>query len=207
MPFSPSVFRVTTRMQSHTRPTQASECTCCSERHFGLKRQVLYTGSRQATEYSNKTFKTHILCLIGLTCILGLCASSSEYTGTRAWLLYRVTFGLLLEQLVVPSPVALTAPFLCFVQEVQDEAQWEEADRGGEEAIPGARAHQGARHRLPPEGAGGVAPGDRPQRMAGQQQYVSGSLALASLTPAYSSANRSRERSLRQQFPILFLKI
>ncbi|KAM5316796.1 MOB kinase activator 2 isoform 4-T4 [Glossophaga mutica] len=56
-------------------------------------------------------------------------------------------------------------------QEVQSEAQREEAGSGGEEGVPGPRARQVPHHRLRVQGAGGVAPGDRPQRVAGQQHH------------------------------------
>ena len=61
---------------------------------------------------------------------------------------------------------------LFFWQEVQSEAQREEASSRGEEGIPGPRARQVPHHRLRVQGAGGAAPGDRPQRVAGQQQCV-----------------------------------
>ncbi|XP_052518133.1 MOB kinase activator 2 isoform X2 [Budorcas taxicolor] len=57
-------------------------------------------------------------------------------------------------------------------QEVQSQAQWEEARRRrGEEGVPGARVCQVQDHGLRVQGAGGAAPGDRPQRVAGQQHH------------------------------------
>ncbi|XP_036171716.1 MOB kinase activator 2 isoform X5 [Myotis myotis] len=60
---------------------------------------------------------------------------------------------------------------LCsWVREVQSKAQREEACGRGEEGVLGARVCQVQDHRLRVQGAGGAAPGDRPQRVAGQQQ-------------------------------------
>lgn len=58
------------------------------------------------------------------------------------------------------------------LQEVEDEAKWEEASDGREEAVLGARVHKNPRGGLWPQGAGGAAQRDRPQRMASQQQWV-----------------------------------
>uniref|UniRef100_A0A6I8N3I1 MOB kinase activator 2 n=1 Tax=Ornithorhynchus anatinus TaxID=9258 RepID=A0A6I8N3I1_ORNAN len=55
-------------------------------------------------------------------------------------------------------------------QEVQGQAEREEAGRRGEETLPGAGVHQVPDHRLRIQGAGGLTAGDRPQRVAGQQQ-------------------------------------
>ncbi|XP_045021809.1 MOB kinase activator 2 isoform X1 [Bubalus bubalis] len=56
-------------------------------------------------------------------------------------------------------------------QEVQSQAQREEARHRGEEGVPGARVRQVQNHGLRVQGAGGAAPGDRPQRVAGQQHH------------------------------------
>lgn len=69
---------------------------------------------------------------------------------------------------------SLTESLLCVLQEVKDEAKREEAPSRGEEAVFGARVHEDPRGGLRSEGVGGVAQRDRPQRMARQQQCVSG---------------------------------
>ena len=68
---------------------------------------------------------------------------------------------------------SLTQPVSSSVlQEVEDEAKWEEASDRREEAVLGARVHKNPRGGLWPQGAGGAAQRDRPQRMASQQQWV-----------------------------------
>lgn len=66
----------------------------------------------------------------------------------------------------------LMSSFFRVLQEVKDEAEWKEASGRREEAVLGAGVHKNPRGGLRPQGAGGAAPGDRPQRMASQQQYV-----------------------------------
>lgn len=56
------------------------------------------------------------------------------------------------------------------LQEVEDEAKRKEASDRREEAVPGAGVHEDPRGGLRPQGAGGPAQGDRPERMASQQQ-------------------------------------
>lgn len=65
------------------------------------------------------------------------------------------------------------------LQEVEDEAKWEEASSGREEAVFGAGVHEDPRGGFRPEGVGGAAQRDRPQRMARQQQWVSGGSVLS----------------------------
>lgn len=60
------------------------------------------------------------------------------------------------------------------LQEVEDEAKREEASGGREEAVSGAGVHEDPRGGFRSEGVGGAAQRDRPQRMARQQQCVSG---------------------------------
>lgn len=52
------------------------------------------------------------------------------------------------------------------IQEGQREAQRKEAAHRGEEALPGRRIHQSKSRGFWTQGAGGVAEGDRPERMA-----------------------------------------
>lgn len=56
------------------------------------------------------------------------------------------------------------------LQEVEDEAKWKEASGRREEAVLGAGVHKNPCGGLRPQGAGGAAQRDRPQRMASQQQ-------------------------------------
>jgi len=63
----------------------------------------------------------------------GLVVMSSRRFGTIC-----VALGLKRVQLVPCLTPLLSRPF----QEVQDEAQWEEATGRGEEAVPGARVHK-----------------------------------------------------------------
>uniref|UniRef100_A0A8I5R2W8 MOB kinase activator 2 n=1 Tax=Papio anubis TaxID=9555 RepID=A0A8I5R2W8_PAPAN len=91
-------------------------------------------------------------------------------------------------------------------EEVQSQAQWQEACCGGEEGLPGARAHQGQDHRLPVQGAGGAAPRDRPERVAGQQQCAGAWGGVPFPPPRSSSKPLLKEdpRSCAQQPPALW---
>lgn len=77
------------------------------------------------------------------------------------WPLYSV--------LLLPSS-NLTSSLISVLQEVEDEAQREEASGGREEAVFGARVHEDPCGGFRSEGVGGAPQRDRPQRMARQQQ-------------------------------------
>lgn len=87
---------------------------------------------------------------------------------------------------------ATPAPFSR--QEVQGEAQREEAAGGGEEGVPGAGARAVPDRRVRVQGAGGAAARDRPQRVAGQQQCVAGRGAGGGRAPRSSCAGSAAAR-------------
>lgn len=96
-------------------------------------------------------------------------------------------------------PVLLLLFFFFLLQEVKDEAKWKEAPAWREEAVPGTRVHKNPCGGFWPQGAGGAAQRDRPQRMAGQQQWVPAARDKDSRPPGRA------EDGIRERKPLLSL--